>query len=163
MRITKKKITAVAASAAVVALGAGAAFAYWSGGGTATGSTTLGAFVPMTATINIDDSTPLFPGGSVPVTSADFTNQNDFAVSVVGFGTPAFSIVSSPGSCDAGWFSLTPAPPASGSFGTAAANGGTLNIPTPGFTVNMENSADNQDGCQGAEIEVTVSIVAVQA
>ncbi|WP_344602243.1 hypothetical protein [Sporichthya brevicatena] len=163
MRITKKKITAVAASAAVVALGAGAAFGYWSSSGTATGSTQLSTMAGLgPATFTIENG--LYPGGSVEVVGVSVANTNGFDVEVTSFGTPVFS--SDDAACQAAmdggsgpWFTLSPLPTGMLPFLVQANDTITISGPTGTF-LTMVNSADDQNACQGKNIIVSVELTA---
>jgi hypothetical protein len=158
MRITKKKIAGVVAATAVVALGSTAAFAYWTGAGSADGSTQLAAGIQdVTAALTIDNSGTLLPGASVLVHSATITNPNSFGVNVVGFGTATFTAT---GSCDVSWFSLqnlpasVPAVPVAGSTTTAPIDVSALNI-----RLAMSNlPTTDQGSCKNQTVTVHVPL-----
>ncbi|MEV0788883.1 hypothetical protein [Kribbella sp. NPDC050459] len=140
----KKKI--LITTAAVLAIGAGSAFAYWSttGSGSGTGTT---ANSNGTITLHASFDTGITPGGTREVT---FTADNPGSSSLrVGTVT---SVVSASGTCDATWFSLpavvqnqTIAP---ATTGVALANKGTLTF---------SDSADNQDACKGATLTLALT------
>jgi hypothetical protein len=160
MRITKKKITAVAAGAAVVTLGASAAFAYWSSTSEATGSTTLASDLDaVNATFHFASSPALRPGGSIQISSVDVTNTNNSPVTVTGFGMPTFEDVNGTG-CDMSAFSLDMgSTPASINLPLSANQSITgFDVSSFGIQLEMANLTTDQNNCKNAEIKVHVPV-----
>lgn len=72
---SRKATIAVASCLAIAAIGGGTAYAYWTVGGTGTGSAVAGSTTPLT----IQQSgaiTGLFPGGPAAALAGTFTNPN---------------------------------------------------------------------------------------
>jgi hypothetical protein len=143
MRITKK---VVIASAAVVVIGAGTAFAYWSttgaGGGEGTTAASNG-----TVALHASFAAGVTPGGSTPVSfTADNTGTSSLRVGTV------TTVVTASGTCDASWFTVAPAAEnqtiAAGASGVALTNGSSLVF---------ADSAANQDACKSATITLTLT------
>ncbi|MEV6416803.1 hypothetical protein [Kribbella sp. NPDC051718] len=140
----KKKI--LVAAAAVLVIGAGSAFAYWSTTGSGTGSGTTAAS-NGTVVLHASFANGLTPGASTPVSfTADNAGTSSLQVGTV------TTVVTASGTCDAAWFSVAPVAEnqtiAAGASGVALANSGTLT-----FT----DAAVNQDACKSATITLTLS------
>lgn len=140
----KKKI--IIATAAVLAIGAGTAFAYWSTTGSGTGSGTTAAS-NGTIVLHATFADGITPGGSTPVSfTADNAGTSSLRVGTV------TTVVTASGTCDAAWFSVAPVAQnqtiAAGASGVALANQGSLVF---------ADSADNQDACKNATITLTLS------
>lgn len=141
----KNKIAAVAASAALVAVGGSAAYAYWSttgsGSGQAKAATTTNAVVIHVA---FDDN--ITPGSSKTISyTADNPNSGSTPVTLTG------AVVTASGSCDASWFA------ASVPTGTKTLAGNATNVDMGTGTLTFSDSTLNQDACKGATITVTAS------
>ena len=125
----------------IAALAAVGGFAYWTTGGSGTGSATTGT----TSTITVNQtsaSSGLYPGGSVAL-SGNFTNGNSSPVS-------AFSVQADSGkpACTQADFSIS---------GTATV-GAQVPVGTggswSGLSLNMTNSGANQDNCKSITVPV---------
>src|SRR4051812_22011599 len=81
MRKISKKLVIGTAATAIVAAGAGVAFAYWTTSGTGTGSAHTGnvAGITINQTTTVSD---LYPGGSAADLAGNFTNTNPSAAYV---------------------------------------------------------------------------------
>jgi hypothetical protein len=144
---TKKKIAAGAAAAALVA-STGIAAAYWTQGGTGSGSVATGDTVDVTVnqTSEIDG---LYPGGDAVTLSGNFDNTNDGPVKVgevtveVDEDFEAQADVDKP-ACTADDFEIG---------GTAVVDAeivkGTGVGSWTGLTIKLVNSLTNQDNCKG--------------
>jgi hypothetical protein len=137
---------------------AGAAIAYWTAGGSGTGSgSAAGAQTPLTAN-QTTALTAMFPGDSAQTISGNFDNTNSGPIYV---GTVTASIASvtkaggaPAGTCDASDFTLA---------GAAM----TVNAEVPvgsakgaftGATIKFNNKASNQDACKGATVNLAYAI-----
>ena len=137
---------------------AGAAIAYWTAGGSGTGSgSAAGAQTPLKAN-QTTTLTAMYPGDSAQTISGDFDNTNSGPIYV---GTVTASIASvtkaggaPAGTCDASDFTL----------GAAAM---TVNAEVPvgsakgaftGATIKFNNKASNQDACKGATVNLAYAI-----
>lgn len=153
-RIKNKKKTSIVAMFLVVAI-AGAAYAYWTAigdgeGSAATGSVDEAVVVNQTSTIS-----NLRPGGAAQTLSGDFDNPNDEPVYIASVTAALDSVVDGNGDpvagCTTADYTLTGA--------TMTVN---AEIPTgdsqgawTGATVEFNNTASNQDACQGANLVIT--------
>lgn len=156
MSTNKKKRTLGLGLFAILILAAGA-IAYWTLGGSGTGS---GAADSPTANLVVNQTTvldPMYPGDSAQTLSGTFTNSNDGPVYV---GTVTASIASvtkatgaPAGTCDATDFTL----------GSAAMTVGT-EVPVgtggawTGATIKFNNKGTNQDACKGATVNLAYAI-----
>jgi len=81
MRKISKKLVVGTAATAIVAAGAGVAFAYWTASGSGTGSASTGNVAGIT--INQTSTVAnLYPGGPAATLAGDFTNGNSSATFV---------------------------------------------------------------------------------
>lgn len=144
-----KKRTSIVVAAALVLAGAAAVFAYWTSTGTGTGTATTGESVAFTITTGTAEGL-LAPGSDGQVVGFSVANSAEVpqyleAVTVEladEDGTPWVPT----GTCDIADYTATisTAPPA----GEIAAGGS-----VDGFaTVTLENTAVNQDDCQGQDV-----------
>ncbi len=151
--MSKRRIFLLA-SVVVVALGvAVGAYAYWtsggSGTGTATADTTSSITVHQTSSV-----TGLYPGGTAATLSGNFDNPNTSAVKISSI-TAAVSSVSNGTSdgakpaCTASDFSI------GGSVGTTTVASGTGVGSWSGLTIQLLNTAANQDNCKGATANIS--------
>lgn len=147
-----KKRMAVAAG--VLALvGAVGAYAFWTQGGTGSGSATAGTTSNITVN-QTSTASGLYPGGSAVTLSGNFTNPNSSAVSISSI-TAVVSSVSNGASdgskpaCTAADFSI------GGSVGatTVPAGPGTVGS-WSGLTIQLLNTGSNQDNCKGATANI---------
>jgi hypothetical protein len=134
---------------------AGAAIAYWTVGGSGTGSATVGTNNTLTANQTVTLSA-MFPGDTPQTLSGNFNNPNTgptFVSTVtasIGSVTPAGA-----GTCDASDFTLAN-PTMTVNAEVPSGNGvGSWS----GATIQFNNKpAVNQDGCKGATVNLTYTI-----
>ncbi|HUR51872.1 MAG TPA: hypothetical protein VMZ11_07100 [Mycobacteriales bacterium] len=153
------KITAVLGGGAVVLATAGVAYAYWTTSGTGSGSasTTTNAVVLSFSQTAAEQALDLYPGQAAQPITGTVKNtqaaggQNGY----VGTVTATIASVTAPNSsvalpCDATDYTLggspTPVNTDLAPQGTAAFGG---------QTIQFNNKATNQDGCQGATVNLT--------
>lgn len=150
MKISKK--FAIAGSIATLAIGGGAAFAYWSTTGSGTGSADAAASAStMTLSTNFDAG--ITPGTSKTVTvKAD--NPTDGGLSLYGT-TLSFVVSTDTEGCTAADFSISAV---AADNVTVAAGADDTTVGTA--TLNMLNRDVNQDACKGATITVDVTAAA---
>jgi hypothetical protein len=135
----------IVAVAAVAAVGG---YAFWTTGGTGTGSATVGTnaaiVVKQTSTV-----AGLYPGGPAQALSGNFDNGNTSAVHVasVSGSVTATSVVG----CDAADFVVTGSPAAN----VQDVPSGLAQGSWSGLTVSMTNTAVNQDLCKNATLTIT--------
>lgn len=155
MPLTKKKKLSVL-TAALVLLGGAAAFAYWTAGGSGTGSaetgTTTGITVNQTSTVE-----GMGPGVDPQGLSGNFTNTNDGPVYVTSV-TAAIGTVTGGAGCDATDYTLTNPVSDVGAevpTGTGVGSWGTTDTPTIAFNNKVD---ENQDGCKNATVEILYTV-----
>ena len=151
----KKRGLKIVALTAGLALIGGVAFAYWTQGGTGTGSATTGTTVPITVN-QTTTVTGLAPGATAVPLTGTFSNTNAATVKVTGL-TAAVTGVSPATGCSPSDYVIG---------GTAAiGNGGDVPNGTnvgswSGLTVAFKNDpAVNQNGCKNATITITYTAV----
>lgn len=176
MRKMNKKIAAVAVGA-VALTGTGVAYAFWTTGGSGTGSATVGTDSPVTVVASPDaNEVPLVPGGAVNSLKLVVTNPNSYDVSLAGR-----EVTITPGSvkCDDvvvpdAWFTLAQGkatitnPKLAAAAGTAPT---ATTITASGLQLQMNNDtrltdgpdadtiADgNQDVCKSATVAFELTI-----
>jgi hypothetical protein len=143
----KSRITAAVAGVALVAVGGGAAYAYWtttgSGNGTATNSAG-GGTVALYATFNGG----LAPGNTVDVA---YTADNPTTSSTVVGPLAAEVTTSNPEGCLPEWFHVTAVTSntnvAAGKTGASVGTG----------KLSFDDATENQDACKGAVVTVNVT------
>ncbi|GAA0615735.1 hypothetical protein GCM10009547_17120 [Sporichthya brevicatena] len=141
MRITKKLAGAVAVSA-VVALGAGTAFAYWTSSGTGAGTGSVGTNVAFQ--VAGDLTTPLVLDAEQSWT-VTVTNPASFAQTL---STLTVDFEPSDADCNKAWFTLTQPTVSPIDIAAGASQGYTAKLV-------LNNEAVNQDACKNNSIDFT--------
>lgn len=139
--------------ALVLGLGAGAAFAYWTTGGSGSGFSSTGTLQAVTVAANTGTpNTPLYPGGTGDVV-LKATNPNTFAVTLVSVAANGGTITADAGhpSCTTTGVTFT----TQTGLSINIPGGGTTQVDLPG-AASMSTSSSN--GCQGATFSIPVSI-----
>jgi hypothetical protein len=149
-RISRIRTTALVAAGLVLVTG-GAAFAYWTSGGTGTGTATTGTSVGVTV-VQTSAVTGLAPGGAAQTLSGNFDNTNT-GPAFVGTVTASISSVTKAGgapagTCDATDYTLTNA----AMTVNAQVPAGTGQGAWTGATIQFNNKATVQDACKGATV-----------
>jgi hypothetical protein len=142
------------AGVVVVLIGAAVgAYAYWTQGGGGTGT----AAVDTTSAITVNQTstvTGLYPGGPAATLSGNFNNPNASAVTISSITAVVSSI--SNGSSDASKPACTPADfSIGGSVGTITVPSGIGVGSWTGLTIQLLNTAANQDNCKGATANIS--------
>ncbi|WP_375479488.1 hypothetical protein [uncultured Jatrophihabitans sp.] len=145
----KRRLAAFVAAAAVIAVGGGISFAYWTADGTGTGAATTGTSTGFTVAGGTPTGGPLAPGGgaeSVPftVTNPGAGEQLLSAVTATIANADGSAWTAVPG-CSADDYTV--ATPVVG-FGEIVA-GGTSD---GAVSVSMNDTGLNQDACQGVSV-----------
>lgn len=155
MRINKKSKVAVVTAVFVLA-GGGAAFAYWTIGGSGTGTAVTGTSVDITA-VQTTVVAPMYPGDAPQTLAGNFTNTNTGPVYVAQVTASIASVtqaVGAVGICGATDYTLT--------LPVMAVNAevpvGTGTGAWSGATIQFNNKASNQDGCKGATVNLAYAI-----
>lgn len=156
-KITKKKKIALVTAALVLGFG-GAAFAYWTAGGSGTGTAATGTNVAITV-VQTSTVSAMAPGDTAQTLSGDFNNTNTGPVYVATVTASISSVVKAvgapAGTCDATDYSLaTPAMTVNAQVPSGTAQG-----TWTGATIKFNNKpAANQDGCKGATVHLAYTI-----
>ena len=157
IRGTKRAKIAVG-TATVVLVGGGVAFAYWTAGGSGTGTASTDDVAGLTA-VQTSTITGMRPGDSAQLLAGNFDNPNSGPIYVTSV-TASISAVTKAdgvsGTCDSTDYVL--ANP------TMAVND---NVPAgnaqgswSGATIKFNNKADiNQDACKGATVTISYTIL----
>lgn len=152
---TKKKLTVVVA-ALLLGIG-GAAFAYWTAGGSGTGSATTGTNVAISA-VQTSTVSAMAPGDSPQTLSGNFNNTNTGPVYVASVTASISGVTKATGApagtCDATDYTLTAA---TMTVGHEVAAGTGVDAWT-GATLQFNNKATNQDACKGATVALAYAI-----
>jgi hypothetical protein len=154
--LRSKKKSSIIAIFLVMAV-AGAAYAYFTAGGTGTGSATTAETEPLEA-IQTSVVTEMGPGIAAQTLTGDIDNPNAEVVHVTSVTASIASVVKAvdapAGDCTAADFTLANATMTVGSEMDPGLN---TNVWT-GATLAFNNTASNQDGCQGATVNLAYSI-----
>ena len=147
MHLTKtKKLTGL--TAALVLLGGVAAFAYWTAGGSGTG-TTDAITVHQTSVV-----TAMGPGVAAQPLSGNFDNDNDGPVFVATVTASIGAITGGGPTCEATDYTLSnPVSDVNAEVpvGTGVGSWGTTDTPTIAFN---NKPAENQNDCKNASVEI---------
>lgn len=148
----RTKIAALTAAAAVIGA-TGVGFAWWTQGGSGTGSSTTGDVIDVTVN-QLAGATDLYPGGPAQTLSGDFDNPNDGKVYV-----DHVSVVVDPDwsaqadldkpECTAADFTIGGS--ADVQVEIDAGNG--VGAWT-GLTIAMDDEASNQDNCKNVTVDL---------
>lgn len=156
-RINRRRLAALVAVPLALAIG-GVAFAYWTAGGTGTGSATVGTVSDIT----VNQTTVLaamYPGDSPQTISGTFTNTNSGSVYVtsvtVSIGSVTKADGAPSGTCDATDFTLTNATAPVGAQVAPGTSVGSWTGPTIQFN---DKAGSNQDACKNATVTLAYAI-----
>lgn len=151
----RKKLVAVGAAGALVVGGSLAGYAFWTTGGSGTGSAGIGTDVDNVGLVATSTGT-LYPGGSPVALDIATSNPNTYSVALTG-ETVSISSVKC-GSTDVtanNWFQLVDSSIDSTTV-TPAKSGndnGTANLAGTGVTLKMNNDpAASQDICKAGNV-----------
>lgn len=151
-----KKITAFAVIGLLMA--AGGAYAYWTAGGSGTGSASAANGQTALTVTQTTVLSAMYPGDSAQVISGKFNNTNSGPIYVGTVTASISSVVKAggavAGTCDATDFTLADA--------VATINAevpvGTAVGAWTGPSLKFNNKASNQDQCKGATVNLAYSI-----
>ncbi|MEX0789297.1 MAG: hypothetical protein WD178_00820 [Actinomycetota bacterium] len=153
-RIRRSRKKTIAGIVAFMMLSAIAAFAYWTAGGTGTGTAPTGESVALVAnqTTVLND---MYPGDSPQTISGNFDNDNEGPVYVTSVTAAITGVAGGDGACTAADYTLTDAVML---VGAEVAAGDGVGAWT-GATIQFNNTVENQDGCQNATVTLTYTII----
>jgi hypothetical protein len=151
-RFMNKKVAAIGLAAGLVLGGAGAAFAYWTAGGSGGGNGTV-ASSNGTVTLHASfASGALTPGGSVPVTiTADNPGTTNLFVTSVADGSTPIAVSTG---CNLPDFSLQTSPTLSNVAGTEVPAGAT-GVTVATDTLSYANTDVDQSPCKGGTVTLS--------
>ena len=144
---------AVAVIGAVLLLSAAGAYAYWTNGGTGSGTAATGTTVGITVT-QTSVITGLYPGGTPVALAGKFNNTNSGPIFVNQVNATISSVtgpnITVPNPCTAADYQLNGFPRTVG----AEVPSGSAQGSWTGASVELLNTATNQDGCKGATVNL---------
>jgi len=158
MRIHASSKRAVVLAVALVMLVGGVAYAYWTVGGSGTGTASTGSTVDVTV-VQTSTVTGLAPGGAAQTLSGNFNNTNSGPV-FIGTVTASISSVTKAtgapaGTCDATDYTLSNA---AMTVNTQIPAGSGVGAWT-GATIAFNNKAAvNQNACKGATVNLAYTV-----
>ena len=153
----RRRIAAVATAILALCVATGVAYAYWTSGGTGSGTATAGDVANITVN-QTTVLTPMYPGDSAQTISGDFDNPNPGSVYVSTVTASIASVTKAggavAGTCDETDFTLANAT-ATVNATVAAGNGvGSWTGPT----IKFNDKVTNQDQCKDATVTLAYSI-----
>lgn len=142
-----------------VVLSSGVAAAYWTAGGSGSGSVSAGTASPLTTVVATASTTSLlYPSGPAADLSLTVRNPNPYPFSVTGVSANgAITAAGGIGTCVTTGVSLT-APTAGLPFAVPARAGGTDGSITVSLTAAAQMTAASENGCQEATFTVPVTL-----
>jgi hypothetical protein len=157
MRKFSRKFVVVAASATLLVVGGGVAFAFWTTGGTGAGTGDTGASDDITVN-QVTEVMPMAPGTAAQALSGTFDNANPGPIYVTAV-TASIASVFQDGEvavgCDATDYTLSdPIMP----VGNEVPAGDDQGAWTGASIEFANNPAVNQDACQGATVNLAYSV-----
>jgi hypothetical protein len=152
MRKFSKKFTVIAASTAFLVVGGGVAFAFWTAGGSGTGTAATGTSADITV-LQTSTVTAMGPGVTAQSLSGNFTNTTAGPVYVTTV-TASIASVFQGGvvavGCSAADYTLTTPAMAVGAEVPVGTGVGAWS----GATIAFNNTTVNQDACKGATVNL---------
>lgn len=136
-------------TAAMLAVGGGAAYAYWTSTGTGTGSATTGSSTPFTIASQAPSGAALAPGGTAQSIAFTVTNPGSGSQNLSGV---TVTVANANGTA---WTAVSGCSALDYTVGTPAITYGQI---APGgniagtVTLTMNNRASDQDACQGVTV-----------
>jgi hypothetical protein len=157
----RRFIPVAIALVAVIAV-SGVAYAYWTAGGTGTGSANAADSVSTLTAKGPASLTSMFPGDAAQTISGTFDNPNAAATWVTSV-TVSITVTKAggapSGNCDATDFDLVnPVATVNALIPTGSGQGAWGNLATHP-TIQFHNKASNQDACKGATVDLTYTIL----
>jgi hypothetical protein len=147
----KRRWLVLAILLVALAITAVAGYAFWTAGGSGTGSADVGTTSSLT--INQTSSvTGLRPGGTAQPLSGDFDNPNAFSVRV-NTVSASLDAASLPAGCNPAWFSIVGSP----ATNTQDVPSGNAQGSWGGISIQLTESGTNQDACKGATVSIDYS------
>ena len=151
LKNNRKKVS-IAAGLVIALIVGGAAYAYWTAGGSGTGSASTGTTVPITANQTSTVSN-LRPAGTAQTLSGTFTSTNAgpvYVASVAAAVTGTDKV-----GCDASDYTLSGSPVTVGAEVTTGSTWGAGGTMTIAFN---DKPGTNQDACKGAAVTIGYTV-----
>jgi hypothetical protein len=158
-RIARRRVVPVAIALVALLMFSGVAYAYWSAGGSGTGTAQAAAGTSNLTVKQTTVLTGMYPGDSAQTISGNFDNPNPGPVYVTTVTASIGSVTKAggapAGTCDATDFTLGSATATVNAEIPAGLAKGAWTGPTIKFN---DKGAANQDACKGATVNLTYSI-----
>jgi hypothetical protein len=158
MRKPTKKTTAIMIAAVTVLAGGGAAFAYWTAGGSGTGTASTTAATTGVTAVQTSTVTAMQPGDTAQTLAGNFTNPNSAPVYVSTVTASIASVTKAggavTGTCDASDYTLaSPVMNVNAEIAPGSAKGAWT-----GATIKFNNKVTSQDQCKGATVNLAYTV-----
>ena len=155
---TKKRIVLLALLVLSLSI-VGGVYAYWTAGGSGTGTGTAANGLSTLVAVQTTVLNPMFPGDVAQTISGNFNNSNSgpawVSTVTASISSVSMAVGHAPGTCDATDFTLA-SPVATVNAEIPAGNGkGAWTGPTIKFN---DKVATNQDACKGATVNLGYAI-----
>lgn len=153
-RVRRSRKKTIAGIVAFMMLSAIAAFAYWTAGGSGTGTADTGTTVALVAnqtTVLAD----MYPGDSPQTISGNFDNPNSGPVYVTSVTAAITGVAGGDGVCTAADYTLASPIMLVGAEVAAGTGVGAWT----GATIQFNNTLLNQDGCKNAVVSLSYTII----
>src|SRR4051794_9386999 len=158
MRFSRKTKVAVTLATCVALVGGGVAIAYWTTGGSGTGTASTRSGATAITAVQTSTVSNMAPGDSAQTLSGNFTNTNAGPVYVATVTASIASVtkaVGAPaGTCDATDYTLANAVMTVNAEVPAGTGQGSWS----GATIKFNNKVTNQDACKGATVNLAYAI-----
>jgi hypothetical protein len=158
MRKPTKKTTAIMIAAVTILAGGGAAFAYWTAGGTGTGTGATSSGTTGVTAVQTSTVTAMQPGDTAQTLAGNFNNPNTNPVYVTSVTASIASVTKAggapAGTCDATDYTLA-TPVMTVGAEVAAGNGKGA---WTGASIKFNNKVTNQDACKGATVNLLYTV-----
>jgi len=158
MRKPTKKTTAIMIAAVTVLAGGGAAFAYWTAGGSGTGTAATTTATTGVTAVQTTTVTAMQPGDTAQTLAGNFTNPNTAPVYVTSVTASIASVTKAGGAvggtCDATDYTLANTTMAVGAEVAAGSAKGAWT----GATIKFNNKVTSQDQCKGATVNLAYTV-----
>jgi hypothetical protein len=153
MQVLSKKSIVIGTAGVMLIVGTGVAYAYWSAGGTGTGTAPTGA---STALVVNQTSVlgPMFPGDTAQTLSGTFDNVGSGTVHVTSVTASIASVAGGDGACSAADYTLANATMSA----VQEVPVGTSQGAWTGATLHFNNTTANQDGCKNAVVTLSYAV-----
>jgi hypothetical protein len=151
MHAISRKPLALVVAAVIVVIGAAGAYAYWTSGGGGSGTAATGTSADLVVQ-QTSEVTGMGPGVDAQALNGNFDNGSG-AASYVGSVSVVVTDTTAAG-CTADDYTITGSPMVVGALVPAGLAQGAWT----GATIAFNNTASNQDACQGATVHLAYSI-----